>query len=47
LSVYAFIFYGLGDYSLKEPDEGRYAEIPREMVKAGTIRPAAQRRSVL
>ncbi len=28
---YAFFFYGIGDYSLKEPDEGRYAEIPREM----------------
>lgn len=32
---YAFIFYGLGDYSLKEPDEGRYAEIPQEMVQSG------------
>ncbi|HVN95687.1 MAG TPA: glycosyltransferase family 39 protein [Syntrophorhabdaceae bacterium] len=28
---YAVLFYGIGDYSLKEPDEGRYAEIPREM----------------
>lgn len=31
LLSYAFFFYGIGDYSLKEPDEGRYAEIPREM----------------
>jgi len=31
LLSYAFLFYGIGDYSLKEPDEGRYAEIPREM----------------
>jgi 4-amino-4-deoxy-L-arabinose transferase-like glycosyltransferase len=30
-----FFFYALGSYSLKEPDEGRYAEIPREMVKQG------------
>jgi len=30
---YLFFFYGLGDYSLKEPDEGRYAEIPREMLE--------------
>ncbi len=31
LFSYVFFFYGIGDYSLKEPDEGRYAEIPREM----------------
>lgn len=30
-----FLFLGLGSYSLKEPDEGRYAEIPREMVETG------------
>jgi 4-amino-4-deoxy-L-arabinose transferase-like glycosyltransferase len=32
---YVFFFYNLGSYSLKEPDEGRYAEIPREMVETG------------
>ncbi len=31
LFSYIFLFHGIGDYSLKEPDEGRYAEIPREM----------------
>jgi len=35
LLSYIFLFYALGDYSLKEPDEGRYAEIPREMVETG------------
>jgi 4-amino-4-deoxy-L-arabinose transferase-like glycosyltransferase len=32
---YVFFFLNLGAYSLKEPDEGRYAEIPREMVERG------------
>ena len=32
---YFFFFFNLGGYSLKEPDEGRYAEIPREMVEQG------------
>jgi 4-amino-4-deoxy-L-arabinose transferase-like glycosyltransferase len=35
LLSFAFIFYGIGDYSLKDPDEGRYAEIPLEMLKKG------------
>ncbi len=35
LLSYIFLFHGIGDYSLKEPDEGRYAEIPREMVEQG------------
>ncbi len=34
-SSWVFFFLGLGSYSLKEPDEGRYAEIPREMVEQG------------
>lgn len=32
---YIFFFHGIGSYSVKEPDEGRYAEIPREMVETG------------
>jgi 4-amino-4-deoxy-L-arabinose transferase-like glycosyltransferase len=35
LFSYLSLFHGLGSYSLKEPDEGRYAEIPREMVESG------------
>lgn len=35
LLSYVFLFHGIGNYSLKEPDEGRYAEIPREMVERG------------
>lgn len=34
LSLVLFFAF-LGSYSLKEPDEGRYAEIPREMVEQG------------
>jgi len=33
LLSYVFLFFGIGEYSLKEPDEGRYAEIPREMIE--------------
>jgi len=33
LMSWMFFFSGLGGYSLKEPDEGRYAEIPREMIE--------------
>jgi 4-amino-4-deoxy-L-arabinose transferase-like glycosyltransferase len=33
LLSYIFFFHGIGDYSLKEPDVGRYAEIPREMIE--------------
>lgn len=35
LLSYVFLFHGIGGYSLKEPDEGRYAEIPREMIERG------------
>ena len=26
---------GLGDYGFIDPDEGRYSEIPREMIESG------------
>ena len=29
------LFYGLGSHGLIDPDEGRYAEIPREMLETG------------
>ncbi|MBQ9564587.1 MAG: glycosyltransferase family 39 protein [Synergistaceae bacterium] len=32
LTVY---FHGLGSYGLLDPDEGRYSEIPREMIESG------------
>lgn len=35
LLSYIFLLHGIGGYSLKDPDEGRYAEIPREMVESG------------
>ncbi len=32
----SFLFFaGLGDYPFLDPDEGRYAEIPREMIESG------------
>jgi 4-amino-4-deoxy-L-arabinose transferase-like glycosyltransferase len=31
----ALLFFRLGSYPLSNPDEGRYAEIPREMVETG------------
>lgn len=34
LSVFVY-FWGLGDYGFIDPDEGRYAEIPREMIETG------------
>ena len=34
LGVFVY-FYGLGSYALMDPDEGRYSEIPREMIEAG------------
>ncbi|HZP59437.1 MAG TPA: glycosyltransferase family 39 protein [Opitutaceae bacterium] len=35
LCVGALFFFGLNRYPLQNPDEGRYAEIPREMVATG------------
>ena len=34
LVVYVY-FAGLGDYGFFDPDEGRYSEIPREMIESG------------
>ena len=34
LAVFVY-FWGLGDYGFIDPDEGRYAEIPREMIETG------------
>ena len=34
LVVYVY-FAGLGDYGFLDPDEGRYSEIPREMIETG------------
>ncbi len=32
----AYVYFaGLGDYGFLDPDEGRYSEIPREMIEAG------------
>jgi 4-amino-4-deoxy-L-arabinose transferase-like glycosyltransferase len=35
LAFGALFFFRLGSYPLSNPDEGRYAEIPREMVESG------------
>ena len=35
LISFSVYFYGLGDYGFIDPDEGRYSEIPREMIETG------------
>lgn len=35
LAFGALFFFRLGSYPLSNPDEGRYAEIPREMIESG------------
>jgi 4-amino-4-deoxy-L-arabinose transferase-like glycosyltransferase len=35
LTALFLYFVGLGSYPLLDPDEGRYAEIPREMLESG------------
>lgn len=37
LALALWFGYGLGDRALWHPDEGRYAEIPREMVETGDL----------
>ncbi|MGA3008043.1 MAG: glycosyltransferase family 39 protein, partial [Opitutaceae bacterium] len=37
LFIGALFAFGLGNYPLQNPDEGRYAEIPREMVATGNF----------
>ena len=43
LALFAVIWFGPLDYrKLVKPDEGRYAEIPREMVASGDWTDAAR-----
>ena len=35
LLVLFVYFWNLGSYGLIDPDEGRYSEIPREMLESG------------